>query len=72
MDTMTRDITADPDTEWRDVPATAADVAHDEEFAREALAYLRANGLAADEIERALCEEVGLSADRAHELALAG
>lgn len=72
MNTMTRDSTGSADTTgWRDVSATADDREHDAEFAREAAAYLRANGLPADEIERALCDEVGLTEAEAHALALA-
>jgi hypothetical protein len=72
MNTMTRNRIDDPGSGWANASRTADDLAHEEAFAREAAAYLRASGLPEDEIERALCDEVGLSASVAHQLALAG
>jgi hypothetical protein len=70
MDTMTREFTSGDVGTWS--RTTTDDHDHEVAFAREAVAYLRASGLGSEEIERALCDEVGLAADEAHLLALAG
>jgi hypothetical protein len=71
MDTMTRDTIDRVSGCWAATPP-ADEHAHEVAFAREAVAYLRASGLPDEEIERALCDEIGLAADEAHVLALAG
>jgi hypothetical protein len=71
MDTMTRDTIDRAGGAWA-ASLSADEHAHEVAFAREAVAYLRASGLPDEDIERALCDEIGLPADEAHLLALAG